>query len=106
MLARLERDGSIAAPTAPLLDDSDAEIRAQAAKVLGESGVLAAVPAIERQLTDESPRARYFAAMALGKLSALESTPAIVAMLAENDGADVFLRHAGVHALAAIGDRV
>jgi putative membrane-bound dehydrogenase-like protein len=105
MLARLERDGSIAAPTAPLLDDSDAEIRAQAAKILGESGVLAAVPAIERQLTDESPRARYFAAMALGKLSALESAPAIVAMLAENDGADVFLRHAGVHALAAIGDR-
>jgi putative membrane-bound dehydrogenase-like protein len=105
MLARLERDGSLAAPLLGLLDDGDPEVRGQAAKVLGESGVRSAIPALERQLSDATPRARYFAAMALGRLSSLESAPAIVAMLAESDGADVFLRHAGVHALAAIGDR-
>jgi putative membrane-bound dehydrogenase-like protein len=81
------------------LDDADAEIRAQAAKVIGEARFLGANKQLIRALSDESLRVRYFAAMALGRLQVKEAHAPVVAMLAENDGKDVFLRHAGVVAL-------
>jgi putative membrane-bound dehydrogenase-like protein len=87
------------------LDDVDAEVRAQAAKVIGEARFAGAVKPLVRLLTDESLRTRYFAAMALGRLGAKEGHAPIVAMLAENDGRDVFLRHAGVAALAWLNQR-
>ncbi len=87
------------------LDDRDPEIRAQAAKVLGEARFIGAVPGLGRSLSDESARVRYFAAMALGRMRVREAVPQIIALLAENDGKDVFLRHAGVMALAWIGER-
>jgi putative membrane-bound dehydrogenase-like protein len=89
----------------PLLDDRDAEIRAQAARMLGESRAAAAEARLVDLCADESARVRAFAALALGKLGARDAQPAIVSMLAENADQDVFLRHAGVQALAWIGDR-
>jgi putative membrane-bound dehydrogenase-like protein len=82
------------------LDDRDAEVRAQAAKVLGEARFIAASKPLIRALSDPSLRVRYFAAMALGRMGVREAHAPIVAMLAENDGKDAFLRHAGVMALA------
>lgn len=107
-LGQIADDGVYPIATASLvarLDDRAAEVRAQAAKVLGEGGLRAAIPALMRATGDESLRVRASAATALGRFRAGEAVPAVVGMLAENDGADVFLRHAGVLALARIGDR-
>ncbi|MBL9150594.1 MAG: HEAT repeat domain-containing protein [Phycisphaerae bacterium] len=87
------------------LDDADPEIRAQAARVIGDARLASAVPELERGLTDPSLRVRYHAAMALAKVGSKASIPAIIAMLAENDGNDVFIRHAGVWALEHLRDR-
>ena len=89
----------------PLLDDRDPEIRAQAARMLGESRALAAQSRLADLCADESARVRAFAALALGKIGARDAQPSIVSMIAENGDRDVFLRHAGVQALAWIGDR-
>ena len=87
------------------LDDRDPEVRAQAAKVLGEARFLAASKPLIRALSDPSLRVRYFAAMALGRMAVTDAHAPIVAMLAENDGKDAFLRHAGVMALAWLNQR-
>ncbi|MDZ4830324.1 MAG: PVC-type heme-binding CxxCH protein [Phycisphaerae bacterium] len=87
------------------LDDPDDEIRAQCAKVIGDARYAAAQPELVRGLSDSSLRVRFFCAIALGKLGAKDSHAPIVAMLAENDGNDVFVRHAGVWALTQLGDR-
>ena len=91
-------------PLLPLLDDSDAEVRAQAAKVLGDRRCVNAYEGLIKLLNDASPRTRFFAAMSLGKLGRREALPAIYAMLRENADQDPYLRHAGVMALTWIGD--
>jgi len=89
----------------PILADRDAELRAQAARMLGEARHAAAAEELGELCADDSSRVRAFAALALGKLAAREQQPAIISMLAENADRDPFLRHAGVQALAWIGDR-
>ena len=89
----------------PILDDRDPELRAQAARMLGEARCAAAAEQLGELCADESARVRAFAALALGKLGAKAQQPAIISMLAENADKDPFLRHAGVQALAWIGDR-
>jgi quinoprotein glucose dehydrogenase len=88
----------------PLLDDADAEVRAQAARVLGDGRVAGAGDALLARLKDAGPRVRYHAAMALGKLKLARAQAALVEMIRENDDRDRLLRHAGVTALAGIGD--
>src|ERR1051325_100222 len=84
-----------------LFEDPDPEVRAQAAKVLGDAR--AANPkALARLLSDENPRVRFFSALALSKSSQLESLSPVVEMLRANADQDVYLRHAGVMALTAI----
>jgi len=89
----------------PILDDRDAELRAQAARMLGEARCAAAAEKLGELCADDSSRVRAFAALALGKLAAREQQPAVISMLAENADRDPFLRHAGVQSLAWIGDR-
>ena len=84
---------------APLLNDNDAEIRAQASKVLGEARAIFAAPKLAELCADPAPRVRYFASMALGRMRAIDEVPWILSMIAENNDQDVFLRHAGVVAL-------
>ena len=83
------------------LDDRDAEVRAQAAKVLGDAR-LGNAGAIARLLSDESPRVRFFAAIALSKFGHIESLPDVVTMLRNNADRDVYLRHAGVMAITSL----
>jgi quinoprotein glucose dehydrogenase len=90
------------APLGPLLDDADAEVRAQAAKVLGE--LRAGLHPLIARLDDPQPRVRFMAAIALGKLGKNEAFGPLVEMLRKNADADAFLRHAGVMGLAGIGD--
>jgi HEAT repeat protein len=88
----------------PFLKDSDPEIRAQAAKVLGDVRDAASAQPLIALLADPAPRARFFAAEALGRLRERSAVEPIARMLAENANTDVYLRTAGVHALASIGD--
>jgi putative heme-binding domain-containing protein len=91
--------------TAPLLaclSDADGEIRAQAARTLGQIGNPADAPiagALRPLLTDPKPRVRTFAAIALGKLGDGSAFNSIVQLVQRNDDRDVFERHAGVFAL-------
>ncbi|HEV7990266.1 MAG TPA: HEAT repeat domain-containing protein [Gemmatimonadaceae bacterium] len=92
-----------AAPLTPFLRDGDAEIRAQAAKLLGDLRYVAASEALLPLLRDESPRVRFFAAEALGRVRNRNAIGPIVEMLAANNDEDVYLRHAGAVALSRIG---
>lgn len=82
----------------PLLDDEDSEIRAQACKILGEAQYTKAFAKIVSLIEDANARVSYFATMATGNLG--NAKDAVIAMLARNNNEDVYLRHAGVVALA------
>ncbi len=84
-----------------LLEDKDAEVRAQAAKTLGNVS-LGNPRSLAQLLDDENARVRFFAAMALSKFGDLESLEPLVGMLRANNDQDVHLRHAGVMALTSL----
>ena len=89
------------------LKDEDAEIRAQAARMIADVGRVRHELVAERLITllfDESLRVRFFAAKALGKIKHKEGIEAILQMIRENNDKDRFLRHAGVLALYSMGD--
>jgi quinoprotein glucose dehydrogenase len=98
------RQATHAALLTPLLTDADAEIRAQAARTIGDLRYEPAAKALLPLLKDAAPRARFFAAEALGRIAFKPGTAPIVEMLAANDDKDVLLRHAGALALSRIGD--
>jgi quinoprotein glucose dehydrogenase len=87
-----------------LLSDRDAEVRAQAAKVLGERHYSKAFSRLVAALEDPNARTRFFAAIALGKLGRTEALPALYSLLRKNADADAYIRHAAVMGLARIGD--
>jgi quinoprotein glucose dehydrogenase len=87
-----------------LLGDALPEVRAQAAKVLGDGRVARAADGLLPLLADASPRVRSFAAMALGKLGRKDAVGPLFEMLRANADQDAWLRHAGVIALVWIGD--
>ena len=98
-LGQLERDGA-RIDFKWLLADSQAEVRAQSAKVLGDANDTRFARQIVQLLSDQEPRVRYFAALALGKFGERRPVQPVRAMLRQ-DGGDPWLRHAGVMALAA-----
>ena len=98
------RDVAQAAPLVELLGDSDAEVRAQAAKTIGDVRYAAAGDRLVPLLADSAPRVQFFAAEAIGRIAHKGALNGLVAMLAKNDDRDVYLRHAGSLALASIGD--
>jgi len=87
-----------------LLGDPDPEVRAQAAKITGETPLANGFEGLLKLLKDQSPRVRFFAAMSLGKLGRPDALPAVISLLRENADKDPWLRHAGVMALTSIGD--
>ncbi len=87
----------------PLLKDPDPEIRAQAAKWLGDIRYAKAGPALLPLLKDPAPRARFFAAEALGRIAYEPAIQPLIEMLEANRDEDLYLRHAGSLALARIG---
>jgi len=83
----------------PLLHSADAEIRAQAAKQLGDHHDSASAAALVAALTDSSARVKFFAAQSLGKLKHTAATPALFAAIRANNDKDAYLRHALVMGL-------
>ncbi len=87
----------------PLLQDSDPEIRAQAAKWLGDIKYKNSADKLIPLLKDNNSRARFFAAEALGRMEYEPAISPLIEMLRSNNDQDVYLRHAGSLALARIG---
>ncbi len=89
----------------PLLEDRDAEIRAQATYVFGDAPLQEASAMIIPLLNDATPRVRMFAAIALSKLDDPNAVEGLLQMLRVNDNHDPYLRYAAVTGLAGINDR-
>ncbi len=90
--------------SALLKSDRDAEVRAQIAKVFGDSGNALAIPSLTKALADSNARVKFFAAQSLGKLKAKAAIEPLFEVLRQNKDADPHLRHACVVALERIGD--
>jgi quinoprotein glucose dehydrogenase len=88
----------------PCVADIDAEVRAQAARVLGDGKVVAALEPLRKMLKDAEPRVRFFAAQALGKLGRSEAFADLVALARDNADRDPYLRHAAAQGLVGSGD--
>jgi len=87
-----------------LTRDSDPEIRAQAAFVLGERQAASTAGILRELLKDSNPRVQFFAAQSLGKLKDKESIFALSQTLAANTNNDAYVTHAVVAAFVNIGD--
>ncbi len=80
---------------------TDAEVRAQAARALGERGTKEAVAPLAKALRDDDPSVRLHALIALGRIGDPDAVPAIVPLTADSDP---FLAFAARAALRRIGD--
>ncbi len=88
-----------------LLNDSDSEIVAQAAKVLGDVKYKNAGTPLVKLLSSMQPRVQFFAAQALGRIGHKAAVPGLVTVLKVNQDNDLFIRHAAVLALSRIEDK-
>ena len=86
-----------------LLEDKDSEVRAQAARLIGDYFRFESFRFLVAALQDPEPRVAFFAAQSLGKLKRKDSIPALISLLRRNDDKDPVLRHAVVIALARLG---
>jgi quinoprotein glucose dehydrogenase len=98
-----KQPAALATATA-LLGDGDQEVRAQAARVLGDNRSTGANEKLTALLKDPYPRARFYAALALGKAAHKGAIDPLFAMLAENADKDPILRHGAVMGLAGCAD--
>ncbi len=89
----------------PLLNDEDPEIRAQAAKWLGDIKYAKAGNELLPLLSDNEIRVRFFASEALGRIAFEPAVGGLIKVLEENDDKDAFLRHTASLALARINKK-
>jgi quinoprotein glucose dehydrogenase len=101
-LARLS-DMKYADAIVPLLKDSDPEIRAQAAKWLGDIRYSKAGNDLIAGLKDENARVRFFSAEALGRTQNADAVQPLIALLESNNDEDAYIRHAASLALSRVG---
>jgi len=81
-----------------LLPKNDPRVRAQVAKMLGES-TLKSAEFLTPLLTDGDARVRTLSAISIGRIGDPTALPAVLEMIAFNGNKDPVLRHAGVMAL-------
>ncbi len=99
------KDAKDVAPLLPLLKDPQAEVRAQAAKVIGDAAYQPAADELAALLKDPEVRVCFHAAIALAKTGTPAELPAITQMLEQKAVEDVYLRHAGITALAGVAEK-
>lgn len=87
----------------PLLKDADPEIRAQAAKWIGDIRYADAGKDLVTVLKDTFSRAAFFAAEALGRIAYEPAIQPIIELIRTNNDQDAYLRHAASLALSRIG---
>jgi putative heme-binding domain-containing protein len=92
-----------AASIQPLLTDSDEEIIAQSAKVLGDIFDASAADQLIPLVGSANPRVAFFASQALGRVKSEKAIPALLQQIEKNADKDVYIRHAAVLALSRIG---
>ncbi len=97
------KDLKYAQSIVPLLNDSDPEIIAQTAKILGDVKFPEAADALIPLVNHENDRVKFFSTQALGRLGYEKAIESIIGMLETNNDEDLYLRHAGVLALTRIG---
>ena len=88
----------------PLLVDADQEVITQAAKTLGDIRHSETAEHIVPLLQHESPRVQLHAIEALGRMGYQPAFDPAVLLLEKNNDQDIWLRHAGMVALARISD--
>lgn len=91
-------------PLRSLLTHGSPEVRAQAARALGEVRDTASVGALQTLLAAEAPRERLMAALALAKLGDSSVLGDVVSMIARHGIDDPYQRHAGVMVMAGVVD--
>jgi quinoprotein glucose dehydrogenase len=87
-----------------LLGDAEQEVRAQAARMLGELSAESSVSALIARLGDDHPRVRQFAADGLGRIGSRTAVPALLQLLEENGDSDPIVRHGAIMGLVGSGD--
>lgn len=104
-LGQLARqDAEVGALIVPFLQDEVVEVRAQAAKVLGDAKYAAAEQGLLTLLGQASARGQFFAAEALGKIDAKSAFDPIVERTAALGESDPHLRHAFILALSRLSE--
>ena len=83
-----------------LLVDDEAEVRAQAARMLGDVREKQAFAPLLARCSDASPRVRFHAAIALGRIGNPSALNALVQLARETKDEDPVLRHAAIFGLA------
>ena len=102
-IAREHRE--VIADVVPLLADEAAEVRGQAARLLGDLRATDHGAALVARLADADPRVRMHAALAVGRLRHRAAVQPLLELARTNADKDRYVRHAVVVALAAIDDR-
>lgn len=88
----------------PLLSDSEAEVRAQVLKVIGDAKYEAASDQVVELLGDAHPRVLLYASEAAGKLKLETAINPLIDILEQIEESDPHLRHAASYALGRIGN--
>ena len=91
-------------PILTYLNDEDPEIIAQVLKVIGDNRYAKNGEAMVSLLQHASSRVQFFAAQALGRIAFKPAIDPLIEMIRTNDDQDLYLRHAGINALAMIGE--
>ncbi|CAH0996123.1 hypothetical protein EMA8858_02253 [Emticicia aquatica] len=94
---------TFASPLITLLKDSDEEIIAQAAKIIGDVRLETAGSELVPLLKSKNPRVKFYAAEAIGRIAYQDAVNPLIQMLEANNDEDLYIRHAGVLALSRIG---
>ncbi|MBF0549792.1 MAG: HEAT repeat domain-containing protein [Deltaproteobacteria bacterium] len=80
------------------LNDADPDIRIFVANILGNAGLIEALPALKKALTDVEENVRYAAVEAMGKIGATEAIPLLLDILG-----DEWARYPAVESLGLLG---
>jgi len=96
--------GVVERVTQRLLGDEDAEMRAQAARAVGEAKLSPLAEKLQPLIEDNSLRVRYHAVMSLSLVGSDDVLPGVIHLLEANADSDPMIRHAGIMALTRLAD--